>query len=246
MDAQTALYVGGGSVLLSGLFYLGLRSSAKRLHTILETPTIACRDLPGLGACTVEVHGCVRSHGPLLSDLARVPCVAFECSITEHWTTRETVRDSKGNTRTVTRHHTATRYSNSARINFDVVDDSGAATVEPEGASIDLIGQDAGPAPPGSPAYGVRAHHWNGRLSYSESVLPVGTTVYVLASVSERHTLVKSTTLGDPFIVSHRSEEELIRRARWGKRIFGFLTAAAFVGGTAMIGHWYDLSGGKF
>lgn len=95
---------------------------------------------------------------------------------------------------------------------------------------------------PGSPACGVRAHHWNGRLTYEESALPVETDVYVLASVSERHTLVKSTTLGDPFIISHRSEEELIRRARWGKRIFGFLMAAALVGGTAMIGHWFDLT----
>lgn len=246
MEPEHAFYVGGGLVLVSPLFFWLCRRSIRRLNAMLETPTIACRDLPGLGASTVEVVGIARAATPLLADLTRTPCVAFSCSITEHWTTIETFTDSKGKTRTVVRHHSAVRYSNEGRIAFDVHDDTGAAHVEPDGAEIEMLGMDAGPAPPGSPAFGVRAVHWNGRLTYAESALPVESQVYVLAQVSEHHTLVRHQTLDEPFIISPRSEEELVRSARWGKRIYGTLTALSLLTGLGMLGHWFEQTRGRF
>lgn len=237
MDSKTALWVGAGAMVVSAPLFWWSRRSARRLLTIQETPTIACRDLPGLGAVTVEVVGAARADQPLIADLSGKQCVAFSSSIVEHWTTRHTERDSKGRKRTVTRHHSAVRYSNEKRQPFDVVDASGAARVEPDGAEIDLISGDAGPAYSGSPAFGITARHWNGRLAYHEALLPVETEVYVLASVSERHTLVKPTTLGDPFIISHRSEDSLLSGARWSWRIATGLAVLLFVGGAVLIGY---------
>src|SRR5690606_30010809 len=120
-------------------------------------PTIAARDIPGLGAASVEVSGIAEADEPLLSDLARVPCVAFTCAVTEHWTTTRVVRDSKGKTRTVTQHHSETRYSNSAEIPFRVCDESGAAVVQPAGACIEMLNTLVDVREPqfGSPAYGI-------------------------------------------------------------------------------------------
>lgn len=246
MQPDNAFYVGLGLALASAVAYWLCRRSGKRLDTILETPTIACKDLPGLGASTVEVVGAAQAQPPLLADLTRTPCVAFSATITEHWTTTETVSDGKGGTRTVTRSHSAVRYSNEQRIPFDVIDATGAARVEPDGAEIELLGMDAGPAPPDSPAFGVSAAHWNGRLTYAESALPVSAQVYVLAQVSDRHTLVRPATLNEPFIISPRSEAQLVRSARWGERIWGFLAIAAFVAGMGMLGYWYEGTAGRF
>jgi len=258
LDAETSFYLACGLLPISGLLAWAFARAARRLHVIRKTPTIRCRDLPGLGASMVEVNGATDAaalregeapaepSGPLISDLCRIPCVAFNSSITEHWTTTETVRDSKGNTRTVTRHHSATRYSNAQQIAFDVVDDSGRARVNPDGADIDLLAQNAGPAPPDSPAYGVAAHHWNGRLSYDESALPLGQQVYVLAQVTQEHILAKPQNVDAPFIISHHGEKRLASGARWTARITGFLAAAALLGAFACAGHWWQSSGGRF
>lgn len=222
--------------LLALLVYLvGYRRAAARYEAIAEVPTIRCRDVPGLGAAMVEVKGAAVADQPLVSDLARVPCVAFDSSVTEHWTTTRTERDSKGNTRTVTEHHTATRYSNSGRTPFRVQDDSGAVTVRPEGASIDLLDSMADLDEPllDSPAYGISAQHCGGYLSYSESVLPQGQTVYVLGQVDQDHAIAKPEVVKRPFIISWRSEEKLLNSARWGRRLWGgflvLLLAAGFV-----------------
>jgi len=116
--------------LLTILTYaLGYRRSARRYDIIVEVPTVQARDVPGLGAAMVEVKGRALVDEPLTSDLARLPCVAFDCQVTEHWTTTRTKRDSKGHTRIVTEHHSETRYANSGRISFQVEDDSGRDAV---------------------------------------------------------------------------------------------------------------------
>lgn len=228
----------GGACLLGSLltYLLGYRRCAKRYDAICTVPTIATRDIPGLGAAMVEVKGDVRADAPLISDLARIPCVVFNCSVTEHWTTTETQRDSKGNTRRVTKHHSETRYSNSGQIDFRVDDGAGEVTVHPDGASIDLLdgmGNLDGPRPE-SPAYHISPRHFGGRLRYSESVLPVGERVYVLAQVKEDHSLGQATDFDRPFIISHRSEAELCSSALWGKRIGAVAALVLLVAGLVL------------
>ncbi len=219
------------------VYVLGYRRAARRCDAIRDVPTIAARDIPGLGAAMVEVKGVVEAEAPLISDLALIPCVMFESSVTEHWTTTRVERDSKGNTRTVTEHHSRTLYSNDGMIDFEVRDDSGAVTVRPAGAEIDWLDGMAGldePLPE-SPAYGIRPTHLNGRLSYSEAVLPIGQRVYVLGQVDEDHSIRKPSVVRRPFIISHRSEESLRKRAQWGKRIHGMLLVALFIGGAVLL-----------
>lgn len=240
------LAVGGGCLLGSLLVYLlGYRRSARRYDTIMAVPCIDTRDIPGLGAAMVEVKGHVEVDQPLISDLARVPCVAFRCSVTEHWTTKRTERDSKGNTRTVTEHHSRTVYSNSGELDFRVRDRTGAVVVRPAGASIDLLDGLAdldGPLPD-SPAYGLSPTHFGGHLHYDESVMPVGQRVYVLGQVSEDHAIQQPEAVERPFIISHRSEEDLCSSALWGKRIGGVTALVLLTAGLVLLFHglgWID------
>ena len=203
-------------------YFRGYRNSARRYDAIVEVPTIAAKDIPGLGAAMVEVKGDVEADEPLVSDLARVPCVAFDCSVTEHWTTTRTERDSKGRIRTVTEDHSETRYSNHGLIDFRVRDESGCAIVRPAGASIDMLDSMEnldGPMPD-SPAARIVPRHSGGDLSYSESVLPIGQRVYVLGQVGPDYDIRRPEVVDRPFIISYRSEESLRNRALWGKRIW--------------------------
>lgn len=233
MPLEPPLFICLGCWLVAGLtFFVGYRRAARRYDIISEVPGVACRDVPGLGGAMVEVNGTVRCATPVVSDLARVTCVAFVCSVTEHWTTTRTERDSKGNTRTVTEHHSETRYSNDIRVSFDVCDESGSVRVEPEAASIDLLdsmdGLD-GPRPD-SPAYDITPHHFGGRLRYSESVLPVEQRVYVLGQVGAENQITQPDC-DRPYIISYRSEESLLSAARWEKRIYAAVSFVLFVGG---------------
>ena len=233
--------IAGGLCALLTLvcYFLGYRRSARRYDIIREVPTIQAKDLPGLGAAMVEVKGETRIDPPVISDLARLPCVAFECAVTEHWTTRHTRTDSKGRRRRVTKHHSETRYSNSVQATFQIRDASGEATVRPEGASIDLLdGMELASIReprPESPAYGIHPRH-GGSLHYREEVLPVGLHVYVLGQVNREHAIARPEGVKRPFVISYRSEESLLNRARWGKRIYGTLTVLLFLVSFVLLG----------
>ena len=139
--------------------------------------------------------------------------------------------------RTVTRHHSATRYRNSRRVPFRVCDQSGQVVVRPEGAEIELVnamtGRD-GPDP-ASPAYHITPTHFGGRLSYAEHVLPLGEEIYVLGQVSEDHEIVRPCDVDRPFLISHRNEEEIRRAAVWGRNCWGIISFVLFVVGFVAI-----------
>jgi len=241
-------HVAGGAVcgvLCLICYFLGYRRSARRYDIIVEVPTIRAKDIPGLGAAMVEVKGYVKVDRPLISDLALLPCVAFVSSVTEHWTTTRTETDSKGRTRTVTEHHSETRYHNSGRQPFQVHDESGQVTVRPDGASIDMLdGMDlrgTSTPLPDSPAAGVCPHHIGGYLSYGEQVFPIDQWAYVLGQVSCDHDIIEPQDVDRPFIISHRSEEALVTRARWGKRIFGVLTLVLFAASFTLLAIGFGL-----
>jgi hypothetical protein len=226
-------------LLCLGCYFLGYRRAARRYDIIVEVPTISAKDIPGLGAAMVEVKGVARVDQPLISDLARLPCVAFESNVTEHWTTTRIEHDSKGRLRTVTKHHSSTRYQNSGQTAFQIHDAGGQVTVQPEGASIDMqngleLTGITSPRPE-SPAYGISPHHIGGSLSYREGLVPVEQETYVLGQVSEEHEIIAPRIVDRPFIISYRSEDSLIRRALWGKRVFGFLTLMLFLAGFVLL-----------
>lgn len=239
MQAEIPFILAGGGSLLAALFTycVGYRRCAQRYETIRAVPSIATRDIPGLGAAMVEVNGHAQADVPLVSDLARVPCVAFTCSVTEHWTTTRTERDSNGKTRTVTEHHSSTRYSNDRRTDFELRDDTGEVLIRPEGASIDLLdtmGGLDGPMP-GSPACDITPRHFNGHLHYSESALPVGQRLYILGQVGEDHAIQAPAGFDRPYIISHRSEAELCRSARIGKWVAGIAVLLMVIAGVALL-----------
>lgn len=233
------LLAGCACLLVALLTYLlGYRRSARRYEAIVQVPTIAARDLPGLGASLVEVKGLAEADVPLISDLARIRCVAFTSRVTEHWTTTRIEHDSKGRPRTVIQHHSETRYANEGRIEFRVRDATGAAVVRPTGAEIEMCDVACvrdGPRPD-SPAAGLVPRHFGGRLRYEEAVFPTGSQTYVLGEVGPDHAIVRPTVLDRPFLISYRSEETLRRRAAWGCRVFGILTVLFVLAGFVLLG----------
>lgn len=223
------LIVGGLAILLGVLSYvLGYRHSAARYDLIREVPTLQAKDVPGLGAATVEVKGITKVESPLISDLARVACVAFHSRVTEHWTTTHVVSDGKGRTRVTTQSHTETRHEEARTIPFEVHDDSGCVTVRPDGAEMELIDgmEMSGLSEPGlgSIAADIQPRHFGGRLTYSDQVLPVELQVYVLGHVTEDHAIAAAAVGNRPFLISYRTEDQLLKRARWGKWGYGVLT----------------------
>ncbi len=239
--------IGGGAACalacLAGYVW-GYRRSSLRHDIISEVPTISAKDIPGLGAAMVEVKGVARAERPLVSDLARLHSVAFESRVTEHWTTTRIERDKDGKSRTVTQHHSETRYENERRIPFQVHDESGSVVVHPEGASLDL--QDGmelakiNEPGPDSPAYGVSPRH-GGSLSYCENVFPVGIKTYVLGQVSENNEIVAPTVVKRPFVISHRAEESLLSGAKWGKRIWGMLVMLLLIAALGLLAVGFGL-----
>jgi hypothetical protein len=89
---------------------------------------------------------------------------------------------------------------------------------------------------PESPAYDISPRHFGGRLRYAETVLPIDHEVYVLGQVGAENQIVQPAGCDRPYLITHRTEESLLNRARWGKRIYGALVAVLFVGGMVVLG----------
>ena len=89
----------------------------------------------------VELKGTAESAQPLRSYLAEQACVHYAWTVEEHWsrTVTTTETDSKGNTRTVTRHESGwTRVDDGGEtIPFYLQDDCGVILIRPDGAKIE-------------------------------------------------------------------------------------------------------------
>ncbi len=192
----------------------------------------------------VELKGTAESAEPLTSYLAEQPCVHYAWTVEEHWsrTVTTTETDSKGNTRTVTRHESGwTQVANGGEtIPFYLQDDGGVILIQPDGAKIEPAKIFDETCNAGDPLYygkgpATAVMNSDHRRRFVEMSIPVKADLYIVGQSRERQDIVAPEIAADEhapmFLISTRSEEQVSSGMKWGARgwtIFGLLAAVGF------------------
>jgi hypothetical protein len=214
------------------------RSTTKELAAFAESVSQALVET-GNYSQVVEMAGVIRCDEPLISEIAKQPCVYYDAQVsreyeeTRHLSSRRAKRRSSK-----TRRGSEMVSNNSQRIPFWVEDSVGRILVDPTNAEIEPIQiadrfESAETTAGGSLKIGGFSitlsvpSPWpeSGRRTIGyrlrERTLPVGRRVYVLGEVTDASgelTVQKPRGKGR-FLVSLRSKEELMRsasvRAQW-------------------------------
>ena len=193
----------------------------------------------------VEFKGICLAKNPLEAEHSGTPCVYYTASVSRKYETTEKERDSEGNYRTVTRTHTQTLSSNTRSIKFYLNDGSGDdIMVDLEGASIGAVktvDRFEYEAPRGFDIGGFLAGSRTLGFQYTESCIPIKSQLYVLGELSDRRgeiSVVKPSKAGENFIVSTKSEEQIVADAHSSASWQFYGGAALIIGGvvTAILG----------
>lgn len=221
---------------------------AYRARLVDNLPT--CRTT-GVFIGLVELEGRARTPRPVTSFLAQAPCVHYAWTVDEHWsrTTTETYTDSKGNTKTRTKHESGwtTVASGGESIDFFLEDDEGRILVRPEGADLEpdtIFHETCRRSDPLYYGKGPRRSvaHSDHRRRFVERAIAVGADLYVIGRASERDDVVAPQIAHEDdakmFLISTRGQEA-VRRALgfgyWGWTVFaGLLAAGGFAVGDAI------------
>lgn len=193
----------------------------------------------------VELKGSAESESPLTSYLAGARCVHYAWTVQEHWsrTVTTTERDSKGNTRTVTRHESGWKQVDDGgeTIPFYLKDDCGVVLVQPEGAKIEpmeIFDETCTPLNPlyygKGPAGAVSNSDF--RRRFVEVAIPLRAELYIVGQARERQDIVAPEIAADQnapmFLISTRTEEQVSSGMKWGSRGWTFFGLIAAVGCT--------------
>src|SRR5215213_10414702 len=207
--------------LVAGGVLLYFRNRTKRKSAIMgQTETSNASDIGGIAPGTlVEVKGTLRCDEPLTSEMAERRCAYYSSTVT-----REYLRDDHDDDNDVgSDRRTEVIAQNVQFAPFMVEDDTGFVGVHAEGAEVDarqVVNRfDRNTGNEGSFSLGgVSVNLGGGERTigyrYSESILPVDESVYVLGAVQEGGTIgaPRSGEKGNRFVVSHRSEEAHTQR----------------------------------
>ena len=224
-----------GALLALVCLFFALRAGGRR-RLIDNIPT--CKTT-GVFIGLVELKGAAEAEQPLTSYLAGSRCVYYAWSVEEHWsrTRTETYRDSKGHTRTRTRHESGwTTVANGGNeIPFFLRDDHGIVRVQPAHAKIEpmtVFSQTCGRSDPLYYGKGPERAVMNSdhRRRFTERAIPLHTPIYVMGRSRERDDLVAPEIAYDEnaplFLISTRTEEQVssgMRWTFWGLMTLGFV-----------------------
>lgn len=177
----------------------------------------------------VELKGTIQSETELLSEIAKVPCVYYRADVTREY--EEVYTETNPETKQVerkTRRLNEAVSSNSRMVNFYLQDATGKVLVNPKGAELGretVVDRFEAYRPGGSGSIAFGDFHFTlpgsfssgGTLGYRfhEEILPVGRSAYILgeASDSSSQLIVQKPAEKGRFIISLKSEEELVRSA---------------------------------
>lgn len=223
------------------LFFVGRAQKAKALD-IQSTETSSASELAGLAAevakeigagsftRAAEVKGTVECAGPLRAEMSGTPCVHYRTSVTREYEERYEETDKDGNRRSGTRRGSETVSSNERSVPFLLRDETGTIEIDPTGATIDtektLSRFEAGGG--SSLRFGdfmLDLGRFTGGLGgrrtigyrLEEHALPLGRRLYVLGEAADaggRLTVRKPGAKGGRFLISLKSEEELLTSAK--------------------------------
>lgn len=241
------------------LFFVG-KGQGKKALDIASTETSTAAGLareagevaaeigPGSFTKIAELKGTIASEAPLKAEMSGSACVWYRSTVTREYEESYTERDSDGKTRSGTRRGSETVSSNERRISFMVRDETGSVEVDPEGASLDgvqvLSRFEQGDVGPAIAIGGFRLSLGaltGGRrtIGYKleERALLLGTRIYVLGEARDdggRLRVSKPAAKGGRFIISSKSEEQLLASAKTGSRTLNILSALFLAGGAVI------------
>ncbi len=230
--------------LVAGGVLLYFRNRTKQKSALMsQTETSNASDVKGLAPGTlVEVKGMLRCEEPLTSEMAEKMCAYYSSTVT-----REYLRPDHDDDNDVgSDRRTEIIAQNVQYAPFVVEDDSGSVPIDAEGAEFDarqvMNRFDRNTGNEGTFSLGgVSVNLGGGERTigyrYTESILPVDESVYVLGTVQEGGGIGSPTSGegGHRFVVSHRPEEahaqSLGKTALW----LGVGGAAALVLGVILL-----------
>ncbi|PKN58856.1 MAG: hypothetical protein CVU56_03665 [Deltaproteobacteria bacterium HGW-Deltaproteobacteria-14] len=210
----------------------------------------------------VELKGRVACDEPIHGELSATPAAMCETTVQRMVERREERRDAQGNVRTEWRKHTETVSSNRREAPFYLQDDSGRIRVKPTAKAVELVKVIDRFEQPNAieqmSGGNLVLSHGGFRVSVSsggfvggatsrtigykfiERILPVNGPLYALGEVADTDDegLVLREPTDDqkkrPFLVSGKTEEELVRASKRSSRIMKIIAIALAVGGVAL------------
>ncbi len=253
------IFIPIGLGVLSVLFIFLAKGQGEKAYDMQLAETVSAADLarqaqevaaeigPGSFNKAAELKGIVDCERPLSSELAELPCVWYSSRVSREYEESYTERDADGKTRSGTRRGSELVSSNERRCEFFVRDESGSVLVAPEGAAVEgerVLSRFERGEPSTLSVGGFRlalGALGAGRrtLGYKleEWALSPGKQVYVLGEARDdegRLRVAKPAQKGGRFIISVKSEEELVRAAKKGSLALKILAGVCAIGAVAL------------
>jgi len=263
--------VGAILLVIAVCLYFARRSQSGKLAQVMATETSTCaqaaemcRGTEGMSAVAagaqVEVKGTAEPREVLTAEMSGRECVCYKTRVERKWEEERWERDSDGNRQRRTRSGTETMSENEILNAFDVCDETGKVLVDPQGANIDWVDSvdkfERGDPEGGTLSIGGFRLSIGGiglgtggrrtlGYHYQEWILPPQRRVYVLGAPGESNgepCIVNPDQRGSRFIVSVKSEEEIVKSAT--RQVFWLTIAAGLcaVAGVALIVAWLTTS----
>jgi len=238
------LYVGIACIVLALILVIIRVFQAKQLfqYQATETSTVeslnqVAQDMQndiGKGSFIqkAEVKGICTSDTPLTADFSGTSCVYYACRVIREYEERKTVTDSEGHHHEETVRGSETVQSTERSVRFTIKDTTGVVHVvpdgakfitersfsryehsEPQGGRLNLGGMTINLGVFSPLAHGRRTIGYR----YEEESIPVGRSLYILGEANDKEgfiNITKPTSNKDAFVISVKSEEELIRNSK--------------------------------
>lgn len=257
------LIVGGVLLVIGVVLVFVLRSQQGKLADIIgtETTTVASlKDLlkefrergGGQFQHQAELNGVIETENPLVSELAGQECVHYRMRVEREWEEDYWETDSRtGRRERRTRRGSDAMASNERSVPFDLRDETGVIGVDPQGADIETT-QVVDRFEPGewrgeTLSFGGFSLSLGGMLSggrrtlgyrFQEWLTPLGQKAYLLGTIRDTNgelRVCRAPEGKSRFLVSLRSEEELVRSIRGAVTWLQVGIGVCLVGGLALI-----------
>lgn len=257
-------FLGGFLLIIGIVLFFAQKDQKKKAFSLKVAETFTISDLhrtsqeiaqeigPGNWREYVKVRGKVKCDEPLTSPLAEKNCVYYSMSVSREYEETVTNTDEDGNTTRETERNSETLSSDDQSIPFTLRDSTGAIAIDPSDADIETVSvlDEFRPqaAPGGMLSFGrfsltLGEEQLSGNrrtlgYRYSEDILPLDRDLFVLAMASDGEgslRLQKPTEHDRKFLLSLKSEDELIANAESSAKTSFTWMLVCLIGGVALI-----------
>jgi hypothetical protein len=249
------MWIAGASLIAVAIgCVIGWWYQQSKRNVMKQTETRSTKDLReaarvvaseiGSGAFTelTEVKGTVRCDAPLISELAKIPCVYCKTTITRQYEESYQERDQEGRMVARTRQGSAVVANNERLTLFQLEDQTGRITVDPTDGQFttEKVYSRFEPGSLLDATFSVftGAGSRTSGYTYEEWAIPVGHPLYVLGEATDASGELRMQHPGEKghyFIVSTKNEEALTARATTNSRVLQVGAVLALLAGLGLM-----------